>query len=145
MATKTTTPAQAADTVASPIDWEGLDGAVVLDGADIVDKSEMIGKPFVITAVKNSVNSRSIVTMFIEATPKDGDPVTFTDSSSTGVREQIQKYLVSTGQGDVLDEWITVQIVAPRGLRVSKYTATDNRGKDVPAKTYYITTSGRRA
>lgn len=142
MASKTTTPAT--DTVASEIDWDGAN-AVVLDGADIVDKSEMVGVPFLITAVKNSVNSRQIVTMFVEATPKDGDPVTFTDSSSTGVREQIQKYLVSTGQGDVLDEWIDVRIVAPKGLRVSKYTAQDSRGKDVPAKTYYITTSGRRA
>lgn len=138
------TPATPVENVSTPTDWEGAE-AVILDGADIVDKSELIGRPFRITGVKISVNSRDIVTMFVEANPKDGDPVTFTDTSSTGVKEQIMKYLISVGKGDVLDEWMDVSIVAPKGLRVSKYTVTDNRGKDVPSKTYYITTSGRRA
>jgi hypothetical protein len=142
MATAKTAPAE---TVATPIDWDGVDGALVLDGADIVDKSELVNRPFLITGIKSSVNSRQVHTMFVEATPKDGDPVTFTDSSSTGVREQLMKYLVTINKGDVLDEWVDVKIVAPKGLRVSKYTATDNRGKEVPAKTYYLTTSGRRA
>lgn len=142
MVTAKKTPA--AESLATSTDWDGTE-AVVLDGADILDKSELIGRPFRITGVKSSVNSRQVHTLFVEGEPREGDPFTFTDSSSTGVREQIMKYLGTIGKGDVLDEWIDVSIVAPKGLRVSKYMATDNRGKDVPAKTYYLTTSGRRA
>jgi hypothetical protein len=139
MASKTTTPAPTTSTSTNA--WGEVD---VLEGADLLDKSELIGVPFLITGVKTTINSNDVITDWVEGEREDGTSFTFTDSS-TGVKAQLDAYLAAKGQGGTIDEWVDVRLVAPKGLRVSKYTIKDERGKPRDAQTYYLTTNGRRA
>lgn len=54
---------------------------------------------------------------------------------STGIYQQL-KDLAERGDGPQI-------LMAPRGLRKSEYTYTDDKGEKRPAVTYYIDTAGR--
>jgi hypothetical protein len=124
------------------------DGGVMLVGADLVDKAEVEGKKFRITALKNEVSKTSgALGLWVEAElDSDGSLVMFNDYGK-GMRGQIDPYLDSIGKAGVLDEWIDLPepIVCPRGVRISHYDTTDDRGKPTRGKTAYLTTSGGRS
>lgn len=115
----------------------------LLDGVEIVDKAELVGKPFLITQVWLDMGSNEVLYLYVNGVHQDGSTFTFNDSSTTGVKAQMLQHLVSKGidlqPGAVQD----VKIVIPRGLRVSVYDVSD-LGRTKRAKTYYLTTSGRR-
>jgi hypothetical protein len=94
--------------------------------------------------VKQTVGARDVAYVYVEGEQEDGTTFTFNDSSS-GVRDQLEKFLAGMGKAELLDEWVDVSIVAPKGLRVSEYPVKDERGRERMSKTYYITTAGRRA
>ena len=133
-----------------PTSWND---AAVLDGLDIEDKSKLVGLPFLITGCEFKMNRDNVSIAYIDAEWPDGQGFTFTDSS-TGVRAQLVAYLASLNMDHVVDtgEYAKVRLVSPNGLRVSEYEITrpvpggsQRRGEKVLAKTYYLTTSGRRA
>lgn len=123
----------------TPAAW-GKDAFDVLTGTDIVDKAELINQPFLITAVQFKANDRKIESVLITALDAVGQKFCFSDSSSTGVRAQLAQYLVDTGNDAVIDshEEHPMRLAIMAGLRVSEYDATNERGKAVKAKTYYL-------
>lgn len=114
----------------------------VIEGFDPIDKAELVGKPFGITGVRYRKNERDIMFAEVEIVDANGEPAAFQDSS-TGVRDQITKYLAEKKIKVTNGEWVDLKLFVPRGLRVSTYEATDERGRAKQAKTYYLTTAGR--
>jgi hypothetical protein len=140
MVTKNTTPVadmSAADLFAS---------ADVIEGFDLRDKAELIGVPFVITSVRFETNARNVTLAYMTAMQRDGERFEFSDSSTSGVKAQIESYLltrdskvnVKGNTGEIFD----VKLLAPNGLRVSKYEV-EVQGKKREAKTYYLTAGNR--
>lgn len=143
-------------TNAIPTAWQDAD---ILDGLDIEDKSKLIGIPFLITGCEFKLNNDNVNICYIDGEYTDGSGFTFTDSS-TGVRVQIIAYLTERKLDAAVDNgtYQPFRLVVPNGLRVSEYdnpraAATAGRGFPAAAgrvqpqrvKTYYLTTSGRRA
>ena len=117
-----------------------------LDGLDLVSKDDLIGVPFRIFSVWTHTNKDGVRFMNAEAEYASGETFAFNDTSTTGVRAQILEYLAKAGKDGASDgDVVSVNLVALRGLRVSKYTQKDARGRDREAKTFYLTTSGKRA
>lgn len=121
-------------------------GTEELQGLDLVDKAELVGKPFMITAVWFEQNQRDVDYVYVEGVHTGGDTFCFNDSSK-GVKVQIEQYLSNKGiapkpLGEVHEG---LKLVIPRGLRVSQFTVLDERGREKQAKTYYLTTNGKRA
>ncbi|MEU0398336.1 hypothetical protein ABZ208_37460 [Streptomyces sp. NPDC006208] len=116
-------------------------------GADLRDKAELIGIEFKITGVRFEKSARGVEYVYVEAETREGEEFDFNDSSSSGVRAQIITYLERKGtevdyeNPDVVHD---VNLLIPNGLRVSTYEVTDLRGKAKTAKTYYLTSGGRR-
>jgi hypothetical protein len=132
-----------------PSEWEGSD---VLDGLDILDKSQLVGVPFRTFGCAFKPNNEGVSICYIDAHRADGYAFTFLDSS-TGVRAQVVKYLTEKGLDSVVEsgEYADFQLVAPDGLRVSEYDVPikSPNGQPIPgktrqARTYYMTTNGKR-
>lgn len=123
----------------APAAW-GKDAFDVLTGTDLVDKAELVNKPFLITTVQFKMNDRKVESVLITALDVDGTPFSFSDSSSTGVRAQLAQYLVDSDNAAVIEthEPLVLRLAVMLGLRVSEYDATNERGKTVKAKTYYL-------
>ncbi len=121
------------------------EGADVLDGFEPIDKAALVGKPFLITGVRFRENERDIVFAEVEITQGEGAEPESLQDSSTGVRDQLSAYLVNKGvKFEIGGDWVDVSLYAPRGLRVSEYEVHDAAGRAKQAKTYYLTTQGRR-
>lgn len=120
--------------------------AEVLDELQILDKAELVGKPFIIETVMVYTNDRNIEHMDVDIRVENGETFTFKDSSSTGVKHQILGALAGKGveltAGELYD--FPVPIFCPEGLRVSHYEVEDHRGAKKMARTFYLTTSGKR-
>lgn len=114
-------------------------------GADLRDKAELEGIEFKITGVRFEKNARGVEYAYVEAETRDGEEFDFNDSSTSGVKQQLITFLEQKGinpdysTGEVHE----VNLLIPRGLRVSTYEVTDMRGKPKMAKTYYLTSGGR--
>ncbi len=119
--------------------------ATALEGVDLVAKQELIGVPFLITAVWFETNKSGVEYSYVEAEHADGTPFTFNDSS-TGVRAQLIEHLERIGKGDAREDGtvLPLRLVVPRGLRVSEFEVTDERRRTKMAKTFYLTTAGVR-
>lgn len=133
-----------------PSNWQNAD---VLDGLDIADKSKLLEIPFLITGCEFKPNNDGVSICYVDGEFADGSGFTFTDSS-TGVRAQLVAYLTEKKLDHVVDthEYVSFRLVVPNGLRVSEYDrpirpgmASQVRGPVPKVKTYYLTTSGRRA
>jgi hypothetical protein len=117
-----------------------------IGGADLLDKAELIGREFLITGVRFQKNSKGVEYVYVEGESRDGEEFDFNDSSTSGVKQQITTYLESRGikvSYDRPDEIHEVNLMIPRGLRVSTYEVV-SMGKPKMAKTYYLTSAGRR-
>jgi hypothetical protein len=124
-----------------PAMFEGFD---VIEGFEPIDKAELVGRPFGITGVRFRENERKVTFAEIEIIDVNGQPGAFQDSSTTGARDQLARYLTDKGI-PLSSEWTDVRLFVPRGLRVSEYDApVDDSGKVRKAKTYYLTTEGRK-
>ena len=135
-------------TNAIPAHWNDTP---VLDGLAIVAKSELVDVPFRITGVQFETNPKSEISyVYVDAEYANGETFTFNDSSS-GVRAQVIEYLKTLNRDSVVDtgEYEPVSLVIPRGLRFSEFDVkvADEKGRfvDKTARTYYLTTSGKRA
>jgi hypothetical protein len=133
-----------------PNDWQN---DAVLDGLDLIDKNEIVGETFRIIGCRFENNKDNVSLCYIDGERTDGTQFTFQDSSSTGVRHQVVTYLKMHELDAGIDtgEYIEFRLVAPKGLRVSRYDAPVRGangqpipGKTRPASTFYLTTNGRR-
>lgn len=115
----------------------------ILDGLDLLDKSELLDRPFLIESVWFEVGQRSVEYVYVQGQFEDGTEFTFNDSSS-GVYKQIESYLALKETKPELGQVVPIRLVIPSGLRVSEYEVRDDRGREKKAKTYYLTTSGKR-
>lgn len=110
------------------------------------DKAELIGKPFLITAVELNVkdnDSGVYETVRVMAEDVNGVVFEFTDAS-TGVKVQLIEHLEALGYADKLQlagEEFTVKggLVIDGGLRVSNYKNANGS----PARTFYLVSSGK--
>lgn len=119
--------------------------AETLDGLEIRDKAELLERPFLIESVWFEVGSRNVEYVYVQAQFENGETFTFNDSS-TGVRAQIEAYLKSKDRNPEIGQVVpALNLIIPRGLRFSQYEVTDERGRNKLAKTYYLTTSGKKA
>lgn len=116
----------------------------VLDGLDLLDKTELVGKPFLIETVWFEVGQRSVEYVYVEGQLENGTTFMFNDSSS-GVRAQLEAYLQGKGRLPEVGQRVPLRLVVPKGLRFSTYNVIDERGREKPAKTYYLTASGKKA
>lgn len=125
--------------------------AEALDGLDLLDKSHLIDVPFRIFSVMFVEGNNGVRRVEVDAEKQDGETFTFQDSS-TGVKAQLEQYLTSKGIDAVDGEPVELNLIAPNGLRLSEYDVPERgpngqeiRGRFRKAKTYYLTTSGKRA
>lgn len=134
-----------------PAGWGDADQ---LDGFERTDKHDLVGVPLRITGVTNGLNNRGVEIMYLDGERADGTTFTITDSSGQGIKGQVLDYLDTKGVTVEEDKVVAVSIVAPKGLRLSVYDPTDKDGNPVigrdgkplkDVKTFYLTTSGRRA
>lgn len=114
-------------------------------GADLRDKAELVDVEFKITGIRFEKNARGVEYAYVEAETRGGEEFDFNDSSTSGVKHQLITYLE---QKDITPNYETgevhnVNLLIPRGLRLSTYEVTDMRGKLKTAKTYYLTSGGR--
>lgn len=117
-----------------------------LAGVSVTDKDELVGKPFRVTAVKQTYAVAGYPQVWVEVDFPDGTAAQFMDSSATqGVRAEVEEILNNTGKVAELDEWVPLVFKCPQGLRVSRYEKEDQRGKLQPSRSYYFTRSGVRA
>lgn len=123
----------------APAAW-GKDEFDVLTGADLLDKSELIGQPFLITDIQFKSNNRTVNSVWVTAMDVNGEAFQFSDSSSTGIRQQLVDWLTDRKDEGIVDtgEIFSVRLAIMLGLRVSTYDATNERGKTITAKTYYL-------
>ena len=127
--------------MATPSAFDGFD---VLEGFDPIEKDKLVDQPFGITGVRFRQNEQKIVFAEVETINADGTQTSFQDAS-TGVRDQLIKYLTEQGIKDVPNgDWHDIKLFVPRGLRVSRYEFVDKvTGKRNQASTFYLTTAGR--
>lgn len=115
----------------------------ILDGLNLLDKADLIDKPFLIESVWFETGQRSVEYVYVQGEFEDGTAFTFNDSSS-GVFKQIESYLAQKNRKPEIGQVVPMRLLIPNGLRVSEFEVTDERGRLKRAKTYYLTTSGKR-
>jgi len=133
--------------------FNAWDSADEIEGLDLLDKSHLVEVPFRITSVRFVEGNNGVRRVEVDAENQEGNTFTFQDSS-TGVKTQIEQYLALKGLDAAIEtgEPVEINLIARNGLRVSKYmvpekgpNGQDIRGRYREARTYYLTTSGRRA
>jgi len=143
-ATKRADSAPKSVSVPSGIPTPWGDEVEILDGLDIIDKAELIGRPFLIESVWFEQGARSVEYVYVQAQFENGTGFTFNDSSS-GVYKQLESYMSKRGVKPEFGQVVPCKLMIPKGLRVSKFEVQDERGRSKEAKTYYLTTSGKKA
>lgn len=122
--------------IASRSDVEVIDAAKVIgDGFTLTDnKRQLIDVPFLIVDYRFSKSDKF--------KDENGEPLEFAtvrlitkndqklivNDGSTGIRDQLKQ--INNGQSSVV--WVG------RGLRVSEYTYTDEKGRQSEAETFYL-------
>lgn len=117
-----------------------------VDGADLIDKALLVGEPFEITALCFKRGAGGIEYVFCDALLSDGRTVSFSDSSTKGIRFQLaEMWLKRTGEDPTYptdETWNDVRIACRKGLRVSEFEVEGQKKK---GRTYYLAANGRRA
>lgn len=100
------------------------------DGFAIKEKKDLIGIQMMLLEWEQGKNvSKGEGFIIVRAVTVNNDKVIFTDGS-TGIWRQLTQFTEQTGR--------TSGMYAQEGLRVSRYTFTDETGKEKDAETYYI-------
>lgn len=110
------------------------------DGFEEVDKKDLINRTFIIVMAKVSFSQEYTTDdgdpapfVILKVITKDGKRFRFSDGS-TGISNQIMMLEAKREGG-------AVGAIMPKGLTVSEYKFVDEKGKETPAKTYYLATS----
>ena len=132
-----------------PASWGEVE---VLDGLDVTDKSKLLGVTFRVIGVEFHLNDKNINIAYVDVETIEGEKFTITDSS-TGIHAQIRAHLTMKEKDYAIEsgEYVTLNLAVPNGLRVSEYPVAVRLPNGQPhptqkqmAKTYYLTTSGKR-
>lgn len=131
-----------------PADWFDGPDTMEVTGLDLVDKATLVEVPFLITRVAFALGSKDVAYVYADFVRIDGTAGSFNDSSTTGVRTQIEElWTLHKGSEptytprDVEKVWNDVKIPARKGLRVSEYIP---EGRKEKARTYYLAANGVR-
>jgi len=131
------------DPTAVPTDEWGGEQVETLGGMEVVEKSTLLGVTHKITGYKFTYNeNRQISYVYCEFETSPGGPRKFyNDSSSTGVRFQMEEFHTAKHPGEKfeLETWYDTALLVRDGLRISEFPAKDNRGKDVTGRAFYLT------
>lgn len=104
-----------------------------LDNRVALDKSDLVNVPLFITGIafgkEDKYDNGGFVVLDIAT--QSGKVGWITDGS-TGIRDQIQRFITLTGEALRLPVWL------PKGLTRSDYSYTDDDGKVKPATTFYL-------
>lgn len=98
------------------------------DGFKLTNKPELVGVPFIIVDYKFASGDFGNDFAIVRLVTEDGRKCIVTDGS-TGIRDQLTKYM---------SKGIMNGLRVPRGLVRSDYEYTDDKGKQIPATTFYL-------
>jgi hypothetical protein len=109
------------------------------DGAQMAEKANLIGVPMLLTSwsFAESDYDKESVFVIVKAITDQDVKVIFVDGS-TGIRAQLWNITEERSANGVEGDAAYSGLICPRGLRVSEYTYTDDKGKSIPASTYYL-------
>lgn len=129
-----------ANVPAMPTAW-GSEPIEQFSGHDLTDKSDLIGVPFLIIGAEIERNEgRDYDVAYVYALDVNGTEFEFSDTSSTGVRHQVQGLIAEKG-GDPAPGagFQKLRIACMKGLRISEFEIRDeDTGKKRMAGTYYL-------
>lgn len=148
----TTTPPQESpvakkETQAIPAAW-GAEPIEEFAGHDLTEKKELVGVPFLIIGAEIERNeNRQYDVAYVYAVDVHGTEFEFSDSSTTGVRAQIQGLLADKGLNPAPGGGFQkLRVAVMKGLRVSEFKFVDpETQKRRDASVFYLTGSGRHA
>lgn len=98
------------------------------DGFEITDKNDLVGKEMLIIEWEEKKGDFGPMAV-VRAVTIDGAKVLFVDGS-TGVLRDLLRIAAESG--------VTQGLHVPKGLTVSDYTYVDDKGNNIPARTYYL-------
>jgi len=105
-------------------------------GFSVVDKAKLVGVPFLILEWRfNSSELNDDGFVSVAAVTKHNDKVIFNDGSS-GVLAQLR--MVTEQRTERNHPTPQAGLIVQDGLTKSDYTYTDDKGKSIPATTYYL-------
>jgi hypothetical protein len=140
-------PTTLADTrTGFPAAW-GSDNVEIFAGHDLTDKKELVGVPFLITGVEIERNEeRAYDIAYVYAIDVNGTEFEFSDTSNSGVRTQIQAFMVEKGLNPAPGAGHqAMRLAVMKGLRVSEFKVVDEEtGKNRNAAVYYLTAGVRK-
>lgn len=137
----------AAQVSAVPAAW-GNEPIDDFNGHNLTDKADLVGVPFLIVGAEiERTDGKEYDVAYVYALDVNGTEFEFSDTSSTGVRYQVQTILAEKGLNPAAGggfQPLRVKIMG--GLRPSEFSVVDEEtGKRRKATTYYLTAAGRKA
>jgi hypothetical protein len=145
--------AQAADAQAATQDVDAIPAAWgdepmdEFNGHNLTDKADLIGVPFLIIGAEiERTEGKDYDVAYVYALDTHGTEFEFSDTSSTGVRFQIQTMMAEKGlPAHAGAGFQKLRTVIRQGLRSSEFTVTDDEsGKKRKATSYYLSAAGRK-
>lgn len=106
------------------------------------DKDALVGVPFIVMAwtfhPSEFKDENNLPTEFVSAyVVTKNDEKWVLNDGSTGIRDQLAK--VTSKRIESGDEVNAFRgLACPQGLSKSEYTYVDDKGREIPAKTYYL-------
>jgi hypothetical protein len=105
-------------------------------GFTVIDKERLVGVPFVALEWRfNASDMSEAGFVSVAVVTKHGEKFVINDGS-TGIREQLQN--ITALRATRNHKTPQAGLLVPGGLTVSSYTYTDDKGKQIPARTYYL-------
>jgi hypothetical protein len=116
-------------------------------GRDLTDKKELIGQPFLVLGVEIERNERrGYDVAYVSAMDTKGTEFQFSDSSTTGVKVQLQEMLVTKGMDPAPGAGFQrLKVAVMKGLRVSEFDFDEEKNgktRTRDAKVYYLSGKG---
>jgi hypothetical protein len=117
------------------------------NGHNLTDKADLIGVPFLIIGVEiERTDGKDYDVAYVYALDTNGTEFEFSDTSTTGVRSQIQGMLAEKGLPPHAGAGFQkLRTVIHNGLRSSEFSVIDDEtGKKRKAVSYYLSAAGRK-
>lgn len=128
-----------------PAAW-GTEPIEEFAGHDLTEKKELVGQPFLIIGAEIERNeNRGYDVAYVYALDVNGTEFEFSDTSTTGVRTQVQAMLADKGLNPAAGGGFQkLRVAIMKGLRVSEFEFLDEEtGNKKKAAVYYLSASGR--
>ena len=131
-----------------PAAW-GTEDIEEFAGRNLTDKAVLIGVPFLIIGAEIERNERRQYDVcYVTALNANGDEIEFSDTSTTGIKVEVQAMLAERGLNPAPGggfQQMSPRVAVMAGLRVSPFEFLDEEsGRKTKAKVYYLTGNGRK-